>query len=159
MTDCELSCWRENWNKIVLEGRKPGLTLRIGCDGEELTQREWGHRVFAELRELAELMDAAKGGDAYQQCCTKLESWFEDPSKTFSARLLDEIKTEQGIGKVGLAHATSYKEALADNGYRFYNDGQFVEESADSLRRQQAVESADVMDFDVFLADYFKDIR
>lgn len=74
MDGCELACWRDNWRKVVLEGRKPGLELQIGCHGEVLTLQAWAKRVFADLRVIAETMDAALGGDAYQAVCAKLET-------------------------------------------------------------------------------------
>lgn len=77
MDGCELACWRDNWRKVVLEGRKPGLELQIGCHGEVLTLQAWAKRVFADLRVIAETMDAALGGDAYQAVCAKLETWIE----------------------------------------------------------------------------------
>lgn len=58
MDGCELACWRDNWRKVVLEGRKPGLALQIGCHGEVLTLQAWAKRVFADLRVIAETMDA-----------------------------------------------------------------------------------------------------
>lgn len=68
MDGCELACWRDNWRKVVLEGRKPGLELQIGCHGEVLTLQAWAKRVFADLRVIAETMDAALGGDATKRC-------------------------------------------------------------------------------------------
>ncbi|MCG6507627.1 glutamate--cysteine ligase, partial [Vibrio parahaemolyticus] len=48
MDNCELECWRDNWSKVVLEGRKPGLELQIGCHGEKLSLQAWAKRVFAD---------------------------------------------------------------------------------------------------------------
>ncbi len=99
MDGCELACWRDNWRKVVLEGRKPGLELQIGCHGEVLTLQAWAKRVFADLRVIAETMDAALGGDAYQAVCAKLETWIENPELTLSAQILAEIKQHGGLVK------------------------------------------------------------
>ncbi|MDD1782978.1 glutamate--cysteine ligase [Enterovibrio sp. ZSDZ35] len=157
MTDCELHCWRENWNKIVLEGRKPGLTLQIGCEGEQLTQAEWGKRVFADLSELAVLMDNAYGGDKYQSVCRELSSWFEDPDKTLSARLLKQIIANESIGKVGLSIAAQNKELFANGDYDVFSEQAFIDESAASLSRQKDVEQGDAISFEQYLAEYFGD--
>ncbi len=53
MDNCELECWRENWNKVIVEGRQVGLELKIGCDGEVLDSQSWVKRVFVDLREIA----------------------------------------------------------------------------------------------------------
>ncbi|MGF1770538.1 glutamate--cysteine ligase [Enterovibrio makurazakiensis] len=157
MTDCELPCWRDNWNKIVLEGRKPGLTLQIGCQGEQLTQAEWGRRVFADLSELAVVMDKAYGGDNYQKVCHELVSWFDEPEKTLSARLLREVIEQQSIGKVGLAIAKQNAELYSQGEYHLVSESQFIEESRVSLKKQQDVEQGDAISFDQYLAEYFGD--
>ncbi len=157
MTDCELQCWRENWNKVVLEGRKPGLTLQIGCEGEQLTQAEWGRRVFADLSELAVVMDKAYGGENYQKVCQELVSWFDDPEKTLSARLLRDVIEQQSIGKVGLAIAKQNAELYSQGEYHIVSESQLVEESRVSMKKQQDVEQGDAISFDQYLAEYFGD--
>ncbi len=157
MTDCELQCWRENWNKVVLEGRKPGLTLQIGCEGEQLTQAEWGRRVFADLAELAVVMDKAYGGDKYQAVCQELVTWFDEPEKTLSARLLNAILEKKSIGQVGLSIAKDNRSLFAGGDYQYFSAQQFEEESQASLKRQQDVEQSDAISFDQYLMVYFGD--
>ncbi|WP_407333221.1 glutamate--cysteine ligase [Enterovibrio sp. 27052020O] len=157
MTECELQCWRQNWNKVVLEGRKPGLTLQIGCDGEQLTQAEWGHRVFADLAELAVVMDKAYGGDKYQAVCRELVTWFDEPNKTLSAQLLHAIVEEESIGKVGLAIAKQNAELYAQGEYHLVSEAQFREEAQASLKKQKDVEQGDAISFEQYLAEYFGD--
>lgn len=157
MTDCELECWRDNWRKVVLEGRKPGLQLQIGCQGEQLTQAEWGHRVFADLAKLAVVMDQAYGGDTYQFVCNELVSWFDAPEKTLSARLLDEVIANQSISKVGLDIAEKNHTLFASGDYQIFSKAQFDAESAASLARQKDVEQGDAISFEQYLAEYFGD--
>ncbi|WP_244556479.1 glutamate--cysteine ligase [Enterovibrio nigricans] len=157
MTDCEMQCWRDNWNKIVLEGRKPGLTLQIGCEGEQLTQAEWGKRVFSELSELAVIMDKAYGGDKYQSVCRELSGWFENPEKTLSARLLKQIIENESIGKIGLSIAAANKALFANGAYDTFSEQQFLEESTASLKRQKDVEQGDAISLEQYLAEYFGD--
>ena len=101
MDFCEQSCWRENWNKVVVEGRKVGLELQIGCKGEILTLQDWAKRVFVELIQVAEKMDEALGGDAYQAVCFKLLSWIDNPELTLSGQVLADTKNHQGLGNLG----------------------------------------------------------
>lgn len=117
MDGCELACWRDNWRKVVLEGRKPGLELQIGCHGEVLTLQAWAKRVFADLRVIAETMDAALGGDAYQAVCAKLETWIENPELTLSAQILAEIKQHGGLGKTGCALGNEYRAVNLQHQY------------------------------------------
>jgi len=59
MDNCELECWRDNWNKVIISGREKGLMLQIGCQGERLSLQDWAKRVFVELRQIAVEMDSA----------------------------------------------------------------------------------------------------
>ena len=156
MTESELMCWRENWSRIILEGRKPGLALRIGCSDEVYTQAQWGLQVFAELTELAKLMDSALDTPRYVNTCEALASWFEQPEKTYSARLLDEVIANNSIGKTGLAFAQAHAQYFTHYDYQFFTQQQFTDESAASLVRQQEVEQKDVLSFDEFLHEYFQ---
>lgn len=158
MTDCELACWRDNWNKVVVDGRNPLLELKIGCDGEELLLKTWGQRVFAELEQVAITIDALHGDKKYQQTCQRLLTWINDPQLTFSARLLEQIKTYQGISALGDFYATAHAKQLAQQDFRFYDQATFEQEVAASVIKQSQIEQSDTLSFDDFLADYFADV-
>ncbi|MFZ6043508.1 glutamate--cysteine ligase, partial [Vibrio natriegens] len=153
------ACWRDNWNRVVLDGRNPELLLKIGCDGERLTVQQWGNRVFAELALVADAMDNAAGTSDYRDTLSKLQTWIDDPSLTLSAQLLNQIREQQGIGKTGRALAEQHTSALQTQDYLFYQEQEFEQEARESVARQQAIEAADTMSFDVFLDSYFADIR
>ncbi|PCS23652.1 Glutamate--cysteine ligase [Candidatus Enterovibrio escicola] len=155
MADCELRCWRENWDKVVMGGRKPNLTLQIGCNGEQLTQTEWGHRVFADLTDLSVVMDKAYGGDKYQSVCRDLVTWFDYPEKTLSARLLKKIISQESISKVGLGIAADNAALFSKGDYLKFTEAQFRKESEASLQRQRNVEQSDGVNFEQYLAEYF----
>ncbi|MBL3036173.1 glutamate--cysteine ligase, partial [Klebsiella pneumoniae] len=42
MSSDELLCTRTNWNRVILEGRKPGLTLGIGCESAQFPLAQVG---------------------------------------------------------------------------------------------------------------------
>ncbi|PSW09467.1 glutamate--cysteine ligase [Photobacterium sanctipauli] len=159
MDDAELECWRDNWNRVVLDGRNPDLQLKIGCNGERLTVQQWGTRVFAELAQVAAEMDKAAGNDAYQKTLSQLQAWIDDPSLTLSAQLLDQVIAHEGIGGVGLSLASNHREALQGRDYQCYNQQVMMQEADDSVERQQEIEQADSLSFDAFLDDYFADIQ
>lgn len=155
MDDAELECWRDNWNKIILEGRKPGLELQIGCRGERLTQKAWAERVFSELKQVAVVMDAAVGGEAYQLTCQTLAKSIEDPELTISGQLLKETIAGGGIGSIGCELAAKYRQQHLDHQYKVYSETLMKEESKRSNQAQSEIEKADVLSFDEFLTDYF----
>ena len=40
----------ENWNRVVLEGRKPGQVIGVGCSDTEHLLVDVGKALFADLR-------------------------------------------------------------------------------------------------------------
>lgn len=155
MDGCELACWRDNWRKVVLEGRKPGLALQIGCHGEVLTLQAWAKRVFADLRVIAETMDAALGGDAYQAVCAKLETWIENPELTLSAQILAEIKQHGGLGKTGCVLGNEYRAVNLQHQYQFYSQDEMEREVRRSTQAQADIEAKETLNFDAYLTQYF----
>ncbi len=159
MDGCELACWRDNWRKVVLEGRKPGLELQIGCHGEVLTLQAWAKRVFADLRVIAETMDAALGGDAYQAVCAKLETWIENPELTLSAQILAEIKQHGGLGKTGCALGNEYRAVNLQHQYQFYSQDEMEQEVRRSTQAQADIEAKETLNFDAYLTQYLPTYR
>ncbi len=155
MDDKELECWRDNWNKVILSGRKPGLELKIGCQGERLTLQAWAHRVFDELEQIAVQMDHAHGGQAYQDVCQTLRQWIDNPELTISGQLLALTKELGGSGHVGCELGKQYRQAHLEHQYQVYSKEMMLKEVDASWLKQKQIEAADSMNFDDFLTDYF----
>jgi glutamate--cysteine ligase len=155
MDNCELDCWRDNWDKVVKEGRKVGLELKIGCNGERLTLQEWAKRVFSDLKMIAHHMDQALGGDAYTAVCQKLESWIDAPELTLSGQFLLETKKLGGLGAVARSLGEQYRTHNIEHQYRVYSQQVMEQEVIDSIAAQCKIEQSDVLDFDGYLANYF----
>lgn len=159
MDFCEQACWRENWNKVIVEGRKPGLELQIGCKGEILTLQDWAKRVFVELVQIAEKMDEAIGNDQYQQVCFKLLSWIDNPEQTISGQLLEDTKRLGGLGKVGCEFGKHYREQHLNHQYKTYSDEAMEAEARRSVQAQAEIEASDTLNFDDFLDEYFSYLK
>ncbi|MFS1462028.1 glutamate--cysteine ligase [Vibrio lentus] len=159
MDNCELECWRDNWNKVILEGRQVGLELKIGCHGERLSLQDWAKRVFKDLRSIAEMMDAEQGGRAYQETCDTLEAWIDNPELTISGQLLEETKRLGGLGKVGCALGKTYAQQHKAHQYKVYSAELMEAEVQRSMIAQQQSEEASTQDFDSFLTGYFSYLK
>lgn len=159
MDNCELECWRDNWRKVVLEGRKPGLELQIGCHGEKLTLAVWAKRVFADLTIIAEQMDNANGGTAYQEVCQQLADWIDHPEKTLSAQILEQTHLLGGLGNVGRYLGEKYQEINLQHAYQTYSSLVMEQEVTRSLAAQQTIEQQETQSFDDFLQTYFRYIE
>ncbi|MBD1555379.1 glutamate--cysteine ligase [Vibrio sp. S9_S30] len=159
MDNCELECWRDNWSKVILEGRKVGLELQIGCKGERLTLQDWGHRVFNELRLIAEMMDEQHGSREYQKVCDELETWIDQPDLTISGQLLAQTKKHGGIVGIGMHLGKAYKEAHLNHQYQIYNEEMMEQEVLDSREAQSRIEANETQPFDAFLDGYFSYLK
>ncbi|MCC8378881.1 glutamate--cysteine ligase [Xenorhabdus sp. PB30.3] len=149
MSSEELDCCRKNWNKVILEGRRPDLHVGIGHGIELQPLKVVGLELFADLERVAEVLDSCSGSQ-YQSVCKELVGMFEDPSLTFSARVLERMKT-QGIDGFGLELANKYYLELVNEPYSILNDDHFSTEREASVERQRNLEQQDNMSFDDYL--------
>ncbi|WP_375751351.1 glutamate--cysteine ligase [Vibrio sp. HN007] len=154
----ELSCWKDNWNKVILEGRKPDLMLRElrnGCDGKELSLHDYTKQIFCDLEEIAAEMDKAIGGTKYADTCSLLQTWIDNPELTVSGQLLEQTKLAGGIGTLGCKLGIEYREKHLTHEYKTYSEALMLEEAKKSLVEQHQIEESDQVSFEDFLADYF----
>lgn len=155
MDNCELECWRNNWRKVVLEGRKPGLELQIGCHGEVHLLNEWLHKVLAELNGIAELFDQANGGHEYQNVCRELAGWIDNPEMTLSGQFLAGLKQSGRLIDFATKLSESHTNAHLSHQYAHYSQEVMQQEVERSLQQQSRDEASDEVDFDTYLANYF----
>lgn len=144
MSSDELLCTRKNWNRVILEGRKPGQTIGIGCDTERQPLAKVGKELFADLQRVAEVLDSINGNKQYQQVCTKLVACFEDASLTYSAQVLEQMK-EKGVGGFGRELSERYREQLSSEPLEVLTEEQLQQQVEASIKRQAAMEAQDSM--------------
>ncbi|MGE9551422.1 glutamate--cysteine ligase [Erwinia amylovora] len=150
MSSEELLCTRTNWNRVILEGRKPGLMLGVGCNEAQHPLKEVGKALFGDLRRVAETLDRKHGDRQYQDVCDRLVASFDDPDLTYSARFLMALK-ENGIIGTGLALSEQYRHQLAEEGLEILTDAQFEQEAVRSIDNQREIKESDTLSFEDFL--------
>jgi len=96
-------------------------------------------------------MDSVYGGEAYQNVCDQLVESFDNPERTFSARILRSM-IEQGIGGTGRALAAKYRDMLMQEPLETLSEADFAAERDASVMRQKEIEAADTESFAAFLA-------
>ncbi|MDU4092478.1 MAG: glutamate--cysteine ligase [Pantoea sp.] len=151
MSSAELQCARQNWNRVILEGRKPGQTIGIGCDDTRQPLTMVGKALFADLKRVAEVLDSQSGTPDYQQVCDRLVASFDDPELTYSARILQTM-LDNGISGSGLELAEQYRQMLMAEPMQVLTQDDFTEEAQRSRQAQQELEAADSLSFTEFLA-------
>lgn len=145
----EFNSCRINWNRVILEGRKPGQVVYV--DGGELTRplKEVGQILFDNLIKVADVLDIG-GSTRYREICFQLIAMFENPELTYSGQVLSPM-IEQSISQYGLQLAKTYYQQLSKEPYEVITDTEFTNVRYDSICKQAAIEQADQISFECYL--------
>ncbi|KAB8311548.1 glutamate--cysteine ligase [Rouxiella chamberiensis] len=152
MNSDELLCTRKNWNRVILEGRKPGQTIGIGCNDERKPLVSVGNALFDDLSRVAQVMDEQNGDHLYQDVCKELVAAFDDPELTYSARILKDLKQQGGVGSLGLELAEKYRQMLVSESLEVLDASALMAEQDGSWQRQRTLEAGDTLNFEEYLA-------
>jgi glutamate--cysteine ligase len=158
MSKSEQQQTESNFNRVVLDGRNPRLTLV--CGDQQRPLADWLEELFADFQDIARALDAAHGGDAYTQVIASQYRAVLNPELTLSGQLMRAL-TDQGIdnSQLGLELACRYRQQLQQP-LRYYSQAQFEHWSALSLQQQQQREVQDQHSrFDEYLQEYFRKAR
>ena len=151
----ELKYIRENWNRVVLEGRKPNQKIIIGCDGISYPLKIIGEILFLDLFCLAEIFDNFKSNKSYQQVCSKLIESFYNPDLTYSARILRKIK-KYGLAKTGMMLSEHYYDILYNRPLKVLKKNDFNNQAKKSIIMQKNIEESDMLDFENYIINLAK---
>ncbi len=148
----------DNRRLVVERGRDPSLGLAV--DGEEQRLAARAKEIFAELGEVAGLLDISEGGNAHVEAIEALASRLDDPSQTPSGRLLQALE-ESGdefvdyMLTLAQSQAAQFRREPMDGS----RDALFSQLSETSHQQQGDIETADREDFGAFLDAYFARAR
>ncbi|AFP85844.1 glutamate-cysteine ligase [secondary endosymbiont of Heteropsylla cubana] len=149
----ELILMRSNWDRVVLEGRRPGLMLRVNSGGKEESLKTLGKLLLIDLMRLAEILDKNNGNTNYKKVGNNLIDRFDNPSFTLSGRFLEQLK-EHGFENLGLILSNHYHRTLCDESLELLNQSKLDTESLNSWHKQRDLERKDYLIFDEFLESY-----
>lgn len=155
MSKAEQQQTERNFNRVVLDGRNPRLTLVQGDYERPLA--DWLEELFADFQAIAQVLDDAYGGQDYQQVIAEQYRAVLNPELTLSGQLM-RILTEQNIdnGRLGMQLARQYREQLQQP-MSYYSTEQFVQWAKQSWQQQQQRELHDqASSFDDYLDEYFR---
>lgn len=143
----------ENLQKVVREGRRPGLVLHH--NEVPLTLDTWARELLESAREVSGLLDDITGSKVYSQATSAQLDKVENSSLTPSARSLarmDEMKVPYFRFAMDQSLACSdyfrHQHLQPDTLQKFL---QFTEQSE---QQQAATEASDTLDFDTFLKQH-----
>ena len=151
MSSDELQCTKVNWNRVIMEGRKPGQIISLGCESYHEPLAKVGHDLFCDLLRVADVLDHNDEKRRYRKVCERLDTMFDNPELTLSARTLQAIK-DVGTKEFGLALARQYKQQLISEPLQILTEGDFAQQRNASLEKQKRKEEQSDLPFDDYLA-------
>lgn len=140
---------------VARHGREPGL--KLNRNGRPIALRVWAMELIDSMRGICELLDEGDERRQYTAALDLQQAKIDEPERTPSARSLEELRTTgesfaQFALRMSHMHKAYFLDLYPPNEQRL---AEFRAEAEESLQRQAAIEAADDMTFDQFLADYF----
>lgn len=144
---------RDNFNKVVTEGRRPGLTLTRG--DEQVTLLDWASNIVERMEPYAKLLDSASGGNLYQQALEAQSNKVNDSSQTPSARMLNALQSQEiSMHDFTLALSLAHRDTLLAQPLDSDTLQRFIHSVQASFEEQKALEDSDTESFDDYVARF-----
>lgn len=157
LSDEQQTITEQNLRKVVTDGRR--LNLELLQDGHGRLMLDWAEQIFAEMMPIANWLDAAYQGTAYQAALKQHYLCLLDPAQTLSGQLLNQLLAkQQDNGHFMLEKAKQYRAQLLSEDYQVYSEDSFAKAAAASLVKQQQIEAEDTVSFDHYITEYFAEV-
>ncbi|WP_432740495.1 glutamate--cysteine ligase [Methylobacter sp. G7] len=145
-----------NANQLAVAhyGRKPGLELELGQ--QKIPLQEWATEILESMQPVCTVLDQDDADKPYSSALAKQQQLVENPDLTASARMLEQMtQLQQPFARFALNTSAEHAQYFKRNKLDKNNSRQFNEMAAESLVKQQEIESKDQIPFDEFLKQYF----
>lgn len=158
ISDEECDRLDDNRRFVVERGRDPALKLID--NGKTTTVKEWGEQIFAEMAEVARLLDAVEEGAPHASALAGLAPRLKDPSLTPSAQLLARLEAGNGsLSDTLLQLAQEQADKLKSTPMLRSREALLAQLIETSHQQQHDIEEADQESFSEFLSAYFAKAR
>ncbi|MDY7577995.1 glutamate--cysteine ligase [Herbaspirillum sp. RTI4] len=144
---------KENFNRTVKEGRRPGLALQRR--GQPVGLQAWGLEMLDAMQPVAQLLDAEHGGDEHSQALEVQRAKLLNVELTPSARMLSLLREEKK-SFIDLALQQNRADAAYFRARPLSAEqiAEFDALAATSLEEQAQIEATQTGDFGTFVAAY-----
>lgn len=158
ISDEECDRLDDNRRLVVERGRDP--ELRLTRNGESVTLPAWGEQIFAEMAEVARLLDAVEEGEPHAAALEALAPRLKDPSLTPSAQMLARLQEGNGsLSDTLLSMAQAQADKLKATPMLRSREALLAQLIDTSHQQQRDIEDADQESFSEFLEGYFTKAR
>ena len=139
---------------VARRGREPGLTLER--DGRAVPLDAWARELIDSMQGIAEVFDLGDPAKPYRDALAAQAAKIEDVRLTPSARMLAELEsTGESFFELALRMSRLHKDYfLALYPPNVERQAEFRVAAEESLRAQAAIERADKISFEQYLANY-----
>jgi glutamate--cysteine ligase len=142
-----------NLEKAAHRGREPGL--RLLRSGLAVTLRDWANSVLDAMGPVCEVLDRVRSG-GYGEALAAQRAKVADPELTPSARVLRELRERgESFHQLARRYTESHRAHFLAKTLPPGRQAELDRVASASLERQAAIEAADDVDFETFLATYF----
>ena len=144
-----------NMLAVVNRGREPGLMLDTPDGPREMDAL--ARELLKAMAPVAAALDAAHGTDDYSAVLQLQEYKVNDPSLTPSAQILaDMAEADLPFFALAMQASQRWAEGFRKQTLPAERLAEFRRESAASLDQQREVEAGDDVDFETYLANYYR---
>jgi glutamate--cysteine ligase len=144
----------DNKRRIVNRGRQPDLHLLV--HNREQPFRPIAHELFDDMAPFAQMLDAAYGGNNYVNTMATLRQRIDNPDLTPSAQVLAAAREAGGYFKYAKQMAELHHANLLADPLEVATTARFEASVVDSLAEQRALEAADTVSFEDYVAAYYR---
>jgi len=144
-----------NQSLVAHQGRKPGLELQR--NGKPISLTNWAMQLFDEMTGVAKILNSIHKETCYINTINTQRELVEDPSKTPSAQVLDDIMNRDGsYYQFAKRKSEEHREFFLKRKLDKTLEKKMEQMAITSLQEQSQLEEKDTLDFDTFLDKYFK---
>jgi glutamate--cysteine ligase len=141
---------------VAHRGRDPDL--RLDREGRAVSMKAWAAELIDSMRGICEMLDEGQSTRPYTTALELQEAKLQESTLTPSARTLEELRsTGESFSDLAMrmsqAHKSYFLDLYPPNAQRL---AEFAEQAEVSLEKQAAIERADDVSFDEYLARYFQ---
>ena len=143
-----------NLIQVAHFGRQP--ELKLNRHDQAVPMKAWALELCEAMQAVADLLDEVNGCDSYSKSLSAQVECINDPSKTPSARMLEEMRDhEEGFFHFAQRKSLKYLDCFKSRALSAERQQFFETLSRESLARQLQIENSDTLSFDEYLQQYF----
>jgi glutamate--cysteine ligase len=153
-TPQEIAALGRNQDRVAARGREDGLQLERGAG--KVALRDWATELLSDFVPVAEVLDAAQGGQGYRTALQNAARALHEPDTLPSARILAASAQAHGDSFVQFVRACSVatRQALLELPYPDALRERFEGLTRASIVEQQRIESLDTLPFEQYRQQY-----